>query len=43
MWDEIAALAWMDPSIITRQEELYVQWDLDVSRFYSAFAALMSR
>jgi inosine-uridine nucleoside N-ribohydrolase len=29
MWDEIAALAWMDPSIITKQQELYVNIDID--------------
>lgn len=29
MWDEISALAWMDPSIITRQQELYVNIDID--------------
>jgi inosine-uridine nucleoside N-ribohydrolase len=85
MWDEIAAVAWLDPSIVTKQQELYVnididhgasygqtifvepagepapgqppmprqmapwwhiatvQWDLDVVRFYNAFAALLSR
>jgi purine nucleosidase len=34
MWDEIAALAWMDPSIITRQEELYVNIDIDHGASY---------
>lgn len=29
MWDEIAALAWLDPSIITRQRELWVNVDID--------------
>jgi purine nucleosidase len=29
MWDEIAALAWMDSSIITKQQELYVNIDID--------------
>jgi inosine-uridine nucleoside N-ribohydrolase len=29
MWDEISALAWMDPSLITRQQELYVNIDID--------------
>ena len=29
MWDEISALAWMDPSIITKQDELYVNIDID--------------
>ena len=28
MWDEISALAWMDPSIITKQQELYVNIDI---------------
>jgi inosine-uridine nucleoside N-ribohydrolase len=85
MWDEIAAVAWIDPSIITKQQELYVNididhgasygqtifveaaaeparglppvarkmaawwhvatvhWDLDLERFYSSFADLVSR
>jgi inosine-uridine nucleoside N-ribohydrolase len=29
MWDEIAAAAFLDPSIITRQKELYVNIDID--------------
>jgi inosine-uridine nucleoside N-ribohydrolase len=29
MWDEISAIAWMDPSIITKQQELYVNIDID--------------
>lgn len=29
MWDEIAAVAWLDPSIITRQQQLYVNIDID--------------
>ena len=29
MWDEIAAAAVLDPSIITRQQELYVNIDID--------------
>lgn len=29
LWDELAAAAWMDPSIITREEELYM--DIDIS------------
>jgi purine nucleosidase len=29
MWDEIAALAMLDPSIITRQQQLYVNIDID--------------
>jgi purine nucleosidase len=29
MWDEIAAVAWLDPSIITKQQELYVNIDID--------------
>ena len=29
MWDEIAALAWLDPTLITRQQELYVNVDID--------------
>jgi purine nucleosidase len=34
MWDEISALAWMDPSIITRQQELYVNIDIDHGAAY---------
>jgi purine nucleosidase len=34
MWDEIAALAWMDPSIITKQQELYVNIDIDHGASY---------
>ena len=29
MWDEIAAIAMVDPSIITKQQELYVNIDID--------------
>ncbi|MCX6552311.1 MAG: nucleoside hydrolase [Acidobacteria bacterium] len=29
MWDEIAALAFLDPTLITRQQELYVNIDID--------------
>ena len=29
MWDELAACAWIDPSIITRRDDLYM--DVDVS------------
>ncbi len=29
MWDEISAIAWMDPSIITKQQELFVNIDID--------------
>jgi purine nucleosidase len=29
MWDEIAALAFLDPSIITSQQQLYVNIDID--------------
>lgn len=28
MWDEISAIAWMDPSIITKEQELYVNIDI---------------
>jgi inosine-uridine nucleoside N-ribohydrolase len=30
MWDELAAAAWIDPTIITREETLYI--DVDVTR-----------
>lgn len=29
MWDELAAAAWIDPSIITRSETRYMSVDLD--------------
>jgi len=29
LWDELAACAWLDPSLITRREDLYM--DVDVS------------
>ena len=29
MWDELAAAAWLDPSIITREEQLYMDVNID--------------
>ena len=29
MWDEIAALAWLDPSLITRQRPVFMDIDID--------------
>jgi inosine-uridine nucleoside N-ribohydrolase len=29
LWDELAALAWIDPSLITKEESLYM--DIDIS------------
>jgi len=74
MWDEIAALAWLDPSLITRQRPVFmdididhgagygntlswapgnnpglgeqqvtIQEDLDLARFYRMFVDLMTR
>jgi purine nucleosidase len=34
MWDEIAAVAWLDPSIITQQQDLYVNIDIDHGASY---------
>ena len=34
MWDEIAAVALIDPSIITKQQELYVNIDIDHGASY---------
>ncbi len=34
MWDEIAAAAFIDPSLITRQQELYVNVDIDHGASY---------
>jgi inosine-uridine nucleoside N-ribohydrolase len=35
MWDEIAAAAWLDPSIITLSETRYMSVDLDRGAGYS--------
>lgn len=29
MWDEVAALAWLDPSLITKQRSVYMDIDID--------------
>jgi len=29
MWDELAAAAWLDPSLITKQETRYLSVDID--------------
>jgi inosine-uridine nucleoside N-ribohydrolase len=34
MWDELAAAAWIDPSIITKSERRYMSVDLDHSGSY---------
>jgi purine nucleosidase len=34
MWDELAALAWLDPSIITRQHRMYLDIDIDHGASY---------
>ena len=34
MWDEIPAVAWMDPTIITSQQQLYVNIDIDHGASY---------
>jgi len=34
LWDELAAAAWLDPAIITKEEELYVDVDLNRGPFY---------
>ena len=34
MWDEIAVAAFLDPSIITEQKELYVNIDIDHGASY---------
>ena len=34
LWDELAALAWLDPSIITGKETLYLDIDLDKGAGY---------
>ncbi|MGH9756467.1 MAG: nucleoside hydrolase [Candidatus Acidiferrales bacterium] len=37
MWDELAAAAWLDPSIITKAETRYVDVDLDRGAGYGNF------
>ena len=34
LWDELAAAAWLDPKIITKEQKLYVDVDLDRGPFY---------
>ena len=34
MWDELAAAAWLDPSIITKQEQLYMDISIDHGASY---------
>jgi purine nucleosidase len=33
-WDELAAAAWLDPSIITKEKKLYIDVDLNRGPFY---------
>ena len=32
MWDELAAAVWLDPSIITKEEKLYMDINIDHAR-----------
>jgi inosine-uridine nucleoside N-ribohydrolase len=34
MWDELAAAAWIDPSVITKKETLYMSVNLDRGAAY---------
>ncbi len=34
MWDEIAAMVWLEPSIVTRAETLYVDFDTNQTAGY---------
>jgi purine nucleosidase len=34
LWDELAAAAWLDPAIITKEQKLYVDVDLNRGPFY---------
>jgi purine nucleosidase len=34
LWDELAAAAWLDPAIITKEQQLYVDVDLTRGPFY---------
>jgi purine nucleosidase len=34
LWDELAAAAWLDPAIITKEEKLYIDVDLTRGPFY---------
>ena len=36
MWDEVAACAWLDPSVVTRREELLVDIDTAFTANYGA-------
>ena len=40
MWDELAAAAWIDPSLITRKETRYMAVDLDRGRRLWQYADL---
>ena len=42
MWDELAAAAWIDPSLITQKESRYLGVNLDKEQFYAMFIRLMS-
>lgn len=43
MWDEISVAAFLDPSIITRQKELYVNIDIDHGASYGQTIFLVKR
>jgi purine nucleosidase len=34
MWDELAAASWLDPSVITKEEQLYMDIDIDHGASY---------
>jgi inosine-uridine nucleoside N-ribohydrolase len=34
LWDELAAAAWLDPAIITKEQKLYVDVDVNRGQFY---------
>jgi len=34
MWDELAAASWLDPSVITKEEQLYIDIDIDHGASY---------
>ena len=43
LWDEIAACAWLDPSIITRRRELYMDVDISHGPSYGSTLAWLDK
>jgi inosine-uridine nucleoside N-ribohydrolase len=43
LWDELAAAAWLDPSIITKKETLFMDVDLDRGAGYGNTLSWVAR